>query len=55
MKTTVFLFLVVLTLGAPSVCVAGVPVPVPEPATGLTLLVGCAGVAAYRKLQRKRK
>jgi len=55
MKTTVFLFLVVMTLAAPAVCLAGNPiVETPEPATGLLLLIGGAGVAGYRKLRAKK-
>jgi len=55
MKTTVLLFLLVITLGAPAVCLAGVPIEVPEPATGLALLVGGAGVAGYRLLRGNKK
>ena len=56
MKTTVFLFLAVMTLAAPAVCFAGNPiVETPEPATGLLLLIGGAGVAGYRKLRANKK
>jgi PEP-CTERM motif len=52
MKTTVSLLFLVMTLAAPAVSFAGNRLePVPEPATGLILLVGASGVAAYRKLR----
>ena len=57
MKTVVFAF-AVITLAMPAICLAGLPVPstvaVPEPATGLLLLAGAAGVAAYRRLRKRR-
>jgi hypothetical protein len=54
MKTTVLFALVVMTFALPSVCLAANAIePVPEPATGLLLLLGGAGVTAYRKLRSR--
>ena len=58
MKTTVLLGVVAITLALPTLCAASnsiMPVPVPEPATGLLLLLGGAGVAAYRKMRAPRQ
>jgi hypothetical protein len=54
MKTTIVSAMVIL-IGVPANCAAGNSiVPVPEPATGLLLLLGGAGVAAYRKFRAPR-
>jgi len=57
MKTVLFAF-AVITFAMPAMCLAGLPVPstvsVPEPATGLLVLAGAAGVAAYRRLRKPR-
>jgi hypothetical protein len=56
MKKVLFAF-AVITFAMPAMCLAGLPVPtvsVPEPATGLLLLAGGAGVAAYRRLRKRR-
>jgi hypothetical protein len=56
MRTTVFLFLLVMTFAVPAVCFAGNPiVETPEPATGLLLLAGGASIAGYRKLRANKK
>jgi hypothetical protein len=53
MKTTIFLALPMLLL-VPAVCLAANAIqPVPEPATGLLLLLGGAGAAAYRKFRSR--
>lgn len=53
-KSVLFAF-AVITFAMPMVCLAGQRVdPVPEPATGLLILVGGAGVAAYRRMRRRR-
>lgn len=55
MKTTIVLALTAITFAMPAVCsAANSIVPVPEPATGLLLLVGGAGVATYRRLRGPR-
>ena len=56
MKTVLFAFAVV-TFAMPMVCLAGLrvdTVSVPEPATGLLVLAGGAGLAAYRRLRKPR-
>jgi PEP-CTERM motif len=54
MKTTVLFALAVVTFAVPAVCLASNSiVPVPEPATGLLLLAGGAGAAAYRKFRKR--
>jgi len=57
MKTVLFAF-AVITFAMPAICLAGLPVPstvpVPEPTTGLLVLAGAAGVAAYRRLRKPR-
>ena len=57
MKRVLFGFLVV-TFAMPTICLAGLPVPstvpVPEPTTGLLVLAGAAGIAAYRRLRKPR-
>lgn len=54
MKPMVLFALAVATLAVPAVCLASNSiVPVPEPATGLLLLAGGAGVAAYRKFRKR--
>ena len=54
MKTMVLFALAVVTFGVPAVCLASNSiVPVPEPATGLLLLAGGAGAAAYRKFRKR--
>jgi hypothetical protein len=56
MKTTVFLSVLSITLALPAICSAANPVePVPEPATGLLLLIGGAGLVAYRKFRAPRQ
>ena len=56
MKTTTLLSALAMTLALPSLCLAAnAVVPVPEPTTGLLLLVGGAGVAAYRKFKTRRQ
>jgi hypothetical protein len=55
MRTTILLSVVMLTLALPSVCAAANAIqPVPEPATGLLLLLGGAGAAAYRRYRNSR-
>jgi hypothetical protein len=55
MKTMILLSVVALTLALPTLCLAGNGiVPVPEPASGLLLLLGGGGVAAYRKFKKSR-
>jgi hypothetical protein len=54
MKNAVFCVLAIL-LALPAVSLAAVPIkPVPEPASGLLLLLGGAGVAAYRKVRGRK-
>jgi len=54
-KSSILVFACLIALAVPSICFAAVPVePVPEPATGLLMLVGAAGVAGYRKLRKPR-
>jgi hypothetical protein len=56
MKATIVLSLITLTLALPAVCFAANSIePVPEPASGLLLLLGGAGVAAYRKFRSPRQ
>ena len=56
MKTTVLLGVVAITFALPAICAASNSItPVPEPATGLLLLLGGAGVAAYRKMRAPRQ
>jgi hypothetical protein len=56
MKTTVFLSVLSMTLALPAVSFAANAIePVPEPATGLLLLVGGAGLIAYRKFRAPRQ
>jgi hypothetical protein len=57
MKKTVLLFVLAISLALPGVCFAVYPldtVSVPEPATGLLLLLGGAGVAAVRMFRARR-
>jgi hypothetical protein len=55
MKATILMATVAITLALPSVCAAANAIqPVPEPATGLLLLLGGAGAAAYRKFRGPR-
>jgi hypothetical protein len=55
MKLTILLMAVGVTIALPSVCAAANSiVPAPEPASGLLLLAGGAGVAAYRKFRNRR-
>jgi hypothetical protein len=56
MKRVLFAF-VVITFAMPAMGLAASPVPtvsVPEPATGLFVLAGAAGLAAYRRLRKPR-
>lgn len=56
MKAKIVLSLVALTLALPTVCFAANSIErVPEPASGLLLLLGGAGVAAYRKFRAPRQ
>lgn len=56
MKTTIVLSVVAISLVLPAIAAAANPIqPVPEPAGGLLLLLGGAGVAAYRWLRTPRK
>jgi hypothetical protein len=55
MKASILLSVIAIILAVPTLCLAANPVPVPEPASGLLLLVGGAGVAAYRKLRGPRQ
>jgi hypothetical protein len=55
MKASILLSVIAITLAAPTLCLAANSIPVPEPASGLLLLLGGAGVAAYRKLRRPRQ
>jgi hypothetical protein len=55
MKTTILLSALAIALALPTVCFAANSIlPVPEPATGLLLLIGGGGVAAYRKFKTRR-
>lgn len=53
-KSVLFAF-AVITFALPMVCLAGQRVhTVPEPATGLLVLLGGAGVAVYRRMRQPR-
>jgi hypothetical protein len=55
MKKTVLFAFAVITFATPMLAFAGERVTtVPEPATGLLLLLGGAGAAAYRKMRQRR-
>jgi len=56
MKTTILLSAFAITLAMPTLCLAANSIsPVPEPASGLLLLLGGAGIAAYRKFRGSRR
>ena len=56
MKTTILLSAVAIALALPVLCFAANSIePVPEPASGLLLLIGGAGVAAYRRFRTPRQ
>ena len=56
MKATIVLSVIALTLALPAVCFAANAIErVPEPASGLLLLLGGAGAAAYRKFRARRQ
>jgi hypothetical protein len=55
MTRTILFAFAVITFAMPMVCLAAEPVQtVPEPATGLLLLMGGAGAAAYRQMRKPR-
>lgn len=56
MKAIIFLSVAAMTLTLPALCSAANAIqPVPEPASGILLLLGGAGVAAYRKFRAPRQ
>jgi hypothetical protein len=56
MKATIVFSLATLTFALPSVCFAANSIErVPEPASGLLLLLGGAGVAAYKRFRAPRQ
>ena len=55
MTRTILFAFAVITFAVPMVAAAGQRIhTVPEPATGLLLLMGGAGVAAFRRMRRPR-